>query len=154
MSLQTWITRNPVPTAIVLGIGVSLLFNSSNMAKNAQTLGDLRDRVQTNNAVNMQLQADQQHQQAAAQIANQRYQSGCVFVFSSNSTALTTVTPDQPVIDSARGVPLPAGQTVCDVYGGTAILALNAQGVPVASAFTATGDRTVIDAAMQKAGIR
>jgi hypothetical protein len=49
---------------------------------------------------------------------------------------------------------LPAGSTVCDAYGNTAVLENNAQGFPVVLSLASTADRELVAKAMQRVRAR
>ncbi|MBD2092565.1 hypothetical protein H6F67_22205 [Microcoleus sp. FACHB-1515] len=113
-------------------------------------MGQVRQIAQQNAAAQMQLQATEQANQQRAKIAESRYQSGCVVVVAMNAPDhFTSITENQPVLDSVRRVPLPVGTVVCDVNGNTAVLADNGAGTPVATQLAFTGNKTVIESALR-----
>jgi hypothetical protein len=120
--------------------------------------------LQAQGEANRQQRAYQQQEQARLQlsqdaakqkdtIARQRYESGCVMVVSSDDkTKLTALTEGQPVIDSARNVPLSVGNIVCDSHGltGEIIPDLKNPQVPIVGNTAFTHDREIIAKAMQR----
>lgn len=151
MSLSKWIQRNPTSSLILGGLAVSLIFSSGNLRQNAQSIADVRHTVQSNTAMQMQLQASEQANQQRAQIAEARYQQGCILVVALHDpSSFTTISEGQPVIDQARGVPFPIGTIVCDSFGNTGKIIAASDGTPVVGEVAFTGNRAVIDAAMQQ----
>jgi hypothetical protein len=92
------------------------------------------------------------------QIAHKRYESGCLMLVSSKDTKqLTALTEGQPVIDSARHVPLSVGNIVCDSNGLTGEIIPNPDNPvsPVVGNTAFTSDREIVAKAMKRyAGTR
>lgn len=108
----------------------------------------VQQQRQADSQQQIQLRLSQAQAQQSAEIANARYQSGCVMVVATNSPSdFTTLTQGQPVIDRVRKVPLPDNTLVCDANGNTGEII---GGVVDRMAFT--GDRSIVDAAMQRTG--
>jgi hypothetical protein len=87
------------------------------------------------------------------QIAHKRYESGCLMVVSSKDTKnLTALSEGQPVIDSARQVPLSVGNIVCDSNGLTGEIIPNPDNpaIPVVGNTAFTSDRTIVASAMKR----
>ena len=143
------IQRNPVPSLLLAGVLASLLFSKDNIRQNASAIDGARQITQQNTANQLQLQAIEQSTQQRAKIAAARYQAGCVVVVALNApNQFTSITEGQPVLDRARNVPLPVNTVVCDAIGNTAVIAPGPDGTPVASQLAFTGDRSVVEAAI------
>jgi hypothetical protein len=87
------------------------------------------------------------------QIAHKRYESGCLMLVSSKDTKqLTALTEGQPVIDSARRVPLSVGNIVCDSNGLTGEIIPNPENpaIPVVGNTAFTSDREIVASAMKR----
>jgi hypothetical protein len=107
-TIKRTIKRNPIPTAFGIGIVASLLISQGNIRENAKTLGEVREMAQANTAKEMRLRASQQASEGQAEIAEQRYQKGCLAVVAqSDPSAFTSLTEGQPVLDRVRKTPLP-----------------------------------------------
>lgn len=86
-------------------------------------------------------------------IARRRYESGCLMVVSAADFHQTTaITEGLPVMDSARNVPLSAGNIVCDSNGLTGEIVANVldKRRPVVSNTAFTSDRAIVAAAMKR----
>ncbi len=86
-------------------------------------------------------------------IARERYEKGCVMVVASDDkTKLTAITEGLPVYDSARKIPLSAGNIVCDSNGLTGEIVVNVLDklTPVVSNTAFTSDRAIVAAAMKR----
>jgi hypothetical protein len=123
-------------------------------------LQELKTQGETNRAT----RAAQQQEQALLtlsqdsakekdKIARQRYEAGCLMVVSSTDrTQLTAITEGRPVMDTARNVPLSAGNIVCDGNGLTGELVANVldKRTPVVSNTAFTSDRVLVAAAVKR----
>lgn len=145
-----WLNRHPETGLFVLGLGVCFALSAGNIKANMETLSQTQARVRENTAYEMKLRASEQAAQAQAEIAEERYKSGCVFVVASNDpNSYTSLTEGQAVLDKVRGKPLPIGTVVCDANGNTARI-INGVDKPVAGEIAFTGNQDVVDAARQK----
>lgn len=148
MSMQ-FFKDNPL---VLIGVGVvavGLFTGGGDKFQSTQRQSALvQQQRQANSEQQIQLRLSQNQAQQSAEIANARYQSGCVMVVATNSPSdFTTLTLGQPVIDRVRQVPLPDNTLVCDANGNTGEII---GGVVDRMAFT--GDRSIVDAAMQRTG--
>lgn len=96
-----------------------------------------------------ELKLSQQEADQKSVIANERYQEGCLPVVSPDQRSYVSLVLNQPVVDSASGVPLPVGSVVCDAHGNTGVITdddgdPNTYGLVQKMAFT--GDKNIIDA--------
>lgn len=129
----------------------SLIAGMPDAAANKQKVRTDLDRVS-------RMQIDSVTQQELARIAEQRYVNGCRFVVSSLDPAQAVALGEQVnVVDLATGTFLPAGTVVCDAIGNTAVLELrdldgDGMANPVTSSLAFTGNRRVVETAMQQAG--
>ena len=150
MDILKKLKRNPVSTAFGVGILGCLMMSSGNISKNISTLALVRDEAQKNNATDMMLHASQEATEARAEIAKQRYHSGCVMVVSmQHPDHYTSLSEGQPVLDRIRKTPLPVGTVVCDANGNTARI-VKVDSKPVVGEIAFTGDRTVVEAARKR----
>lgn len=144
-TIKRTIKRNPIPTAFGIGIVASLLISQGNIRENAKTLGEVREMAQANTAKEMRLRASQQASEGQAEIAEQRYQKGCLAVVAqSDPSAFTSLTEGQPVLDRVRKVPLPLGTLICDAYGNTGKIIPDSQGNPVVGELAFTGNSDLV----------
>lgn len=137
----------------LIGVGIvaagMFMSNSSGKFQSMQQTSQLvQQQRQADSQQQIQLRLSQAQAKQSAEMANARYQSGCVMVVATNSPSdFTTLTQGQPVIDRVRNVPLPDNTVVCDANGNTGEII---GGVVDRMAFT--GDRSIVDAAMQRTG--
>ncbi|MBD2054795.1 hypothetical protein H6F88_01940 [Oculatella sp. FACHB-28] len=147
-SKSHWIKRNPISSAAIALMVLAGAANYSTISQNMQATGRVREKAMEHSEFNQQLQATSLFVEQQAEIAEQRYSEGCVLVVASNDpTKFTSLTEGQPVLDSVRNVPLPAGTVVCDVFGNTARI-VSLDGQPVASEFAYTGNKQLVDDAI------
>lgn len=141
--------RNPIGSLLLGGVAISLIFSQGNIRQNASAIDGARQIAQANAANQLKLQATEQANQQRAKIAESRYQAGCVVVVAMNDPSLfTTLSDGQPVIDRARNAPFPVGTVVCDSFGNTAVISPAADGTPVATQLAFTGNRAIVQAAV------
>lgn len=148
MTFTRKLKRNKV--SVLFGVGVlgCFFFNSAEIQKNMAATGKARELTQVNVAKDMELRVSQQQIQMQAEIGNERYQTGCVLVVSKEDpTTFTSLSEGQPVIDSKRQTPLPAGTVVCDANGNTGKIIPGSDGTPVVGEMAFTGNREVVEAA-------
>jgi hypothetical protein len=154
MKLLRIIKRNPINVTFgVLLIGC-LALSSGNIKDNFQTIGATKKTTQFNIAKNYELTASQQDAESQAEIANQRYQSGCLMLetngkFVHLAQAITVIDPD-------RKTPLPKGTLICDSYGNTGRLAprdFDRDGIftTVITETAFTGNQEIVSRAKQEA---
>lgn len=129
--------------ALTLG---SFALNQGAFRSNLAAMTRAQEATQANIAKEMLLQVSQQQAQAQAQIAAERYGSGCVLVVAKHApNTYVSLGEGEPVIDRERNAPLPAGTIVCDAHGNTGKIVKDASGAPVVGEMAFTGDRSVID---------
>lgn len=146
--------RNPMTAVFFFGICVCLAFSSANIKANLSAVSQLQKTVRENSASVWQLQASQQTAEAQAEIAEQRYEKGCVMVVAmKDPNSFTSLSVGQPVIDRVRKTELPVGTIVCDANGNTARI-VDSGRQPVVGEIAFTGDRTIIEQAKKRANKR
>lgn len=146
--MQDFIKQNPVTA----GGGVLLLLmvalNSGQIKQNQQFSAELKAERMEMSQKQALLSAQQQDVSAKAEIANARYESGCILVVSSGDpTKSAAIQQERPVLDGATGHPLSDGSVVCDPFGTTAIIMGQ-----VASQIAYTGDMEVVKARIAEMG--
>jgi len=150
MDILKKLRRNPVSAAFGMGVVGCLVMSSGNISKNMESLAQVRDAAQRNNQADMLLHASQEATEAQAEIAKQRYHSGCVMVVSMlHPDHYTSLSEGQPVLDRIRKTPLPVGTVVCDANGNTARI-VKVDSKPVVGEIAFTGDRTVVETARKR----
>ena len=144
--------RNPELFIIGGLLGFSLLLGMDSIKSNLQQVSTIRAKVQEDSKTQMNLQASQQDAEVKAQIAEARYQAGCVVVVASNNQGFhTSITEGAPVLDAIRKTALPPNTIVCDADGNTAKLVngvYRGSNTAVAWELAFTGNRAVIDKAI------
>ena len=143
------------PVHLVFGalILVTAIPSVSNLGGLSQSVGEARKEADRIGDEMTQLHLSQQEAEQKAEIANSRYQNGCVPVVDRSRTSYVTLVKGRPVFDAKTSRPLPAGTFVCDGHGNTAVLAdddEDASTPAVAMGFAFTGDKAVIDARLQQ----
>lgn len=153
---------------------VVLLFNAPNLAGFVASSNQLREQLKGEQSTQQRMQAEQMVFDGRREIAEARYRNGCEMIFSLNQAGhYTALTEGEPVlkgelarqfrgkkIDFDRLPPsnfLPAGMTVCDALGNTAILKQDPtrNNLPTIRDLASTGNQELIAAAKKKApGIR
>lgn len=142
-----WLNRRPELGFFVFGLSICFALSANNIKANLDAMGQLQTSVRQNTAYEMRLKASEQSAQAQAEIAEQRYKTGCVFVVASNDpNSYTSLTEGQPVLDRVRRKPLPVGTIVCDANGNTARI-VQGEDKPVVGEIAFTGNQNVIDRA-------
>ena len=130
---------------------VAALFSHSDIQRSMQGLSEDRARIASNASEQRRLEENAELIKAKAVIAEQRYNSGCTLVVAVNSPRnLATLVLGEPVFDRTTNKPLPVGTVVCDGNGNTAVLASNANGVPVVTDLAFTGNRELALAQLRK----
>ncbi len=130
---------------------VAAFFSHNDIQRSMQGLSEDRARIATNASEQRRLEENAELVKAKAAIAEQRYNSGCTLVVAVNSPKnLATLVLGEPVYDRTTNKPLPIGTVVCDGNGNTAVLASNANGVPVVTDMAFTGNRDLALAQLRK----
>jgi hypothetical protein len=152
--VEQWAKANPL-LAIALLVTPLVLLNggvdsASDFFQQGQTLRTERKALQQQQ---IQLEIAQDAAAQLEAIAIGRYESGCILVTALNQPdQFVSIVENMPVLDRATQSPLPAGTAVCDANGNTALLTnkdINGEVIPVASNLAFTGDRDVIEAAIE-----
>jgi hypothetical protein len=154
MKLLRIIKRNPINVTFgVLMLGC-LALSSGNVRANFQSIDATKKITQFNAAKNLELTASQQNAESQAEIANQRYQSGCLML--STKGQFVHLAQAITVIDPLTKSALPKGTVLCDSFGNTGVLAprdFDGDGVYVTviteTAFT--GNQEIVSKAKQEA---
>jgi hypothetical protein len=150
MHILKTIKRNPISTAFVVGIIGCFANSSGNIQQNMESINQVRDIAQHNAANEMKLRASQQSAVAQAEIANSRYQSGCVMVVAMKEPkSYTSLSEGQPVLDRVRKTPLPVGTIVCDANGNTGKI-VSVDGQPVVGEMAFTGNKNLVASARKR----
>ncbi|BAU13062.1 hypothetical protein LEP3755_35980 [Leptolyngbya sp. NIES-3755] len=152
--LKRQLLRNKFNIGLLIVAAIATLASKDNIASNAQQMGQLREKMQTNTAQQMDLLASEDDKAEKEKIAIARYQRGCLFVVAvKDPSKFAALQENQPVRDHTTGFPLPAGTTVCDEGGNTGeIIRDAATRIPVVKNLAFTGNREVIEAAIKRAG--
>ena len=155
-TIQKYIQRNPIQSALAGAAIVVCLLNSGTIGKALEQNSRQREALGAANQAITQLQLSEQNRLKLAEIANQRYDQGCELVINGNDRSkYTNLVPGVGVLNGnyqpAPGLPptayLPAGVVVCDAFGNTAVLKnepiqeAGNQVYPVARDFASTQDR-------------
>ncbi|MBW4443294.1 MAG: hypothetical protein KME10_19040 [Plectolyngbya sp. WJT66-NPBG17] len=148
--LQRKLQRNKVNIALLIIAAIATLTSQDSIRANFSQMGELRSKMQANSSQQMDILADEDHRAELEKIAIARYQGGCKFVVASKDpTTLVSLQDGRPVIDLKTKYPIAAGTIVCDESGNTAEIVKGKP--PVASKFAFTGNREVIESAIQRA---
>ena len=151
MDIIKKLKRHPVSAAFGMGIVGCLAISSGNITKTMNSMAQVRDEAQKNNMTDMLLHTSQEAAESQAEIAKQRYQSGCVMVVSMQyPDSYTSLAEGQPVLDRVRHTPLPVGTIVCDANGNTARIVLGQNKTPVVGELAFTGSRQVVEAVLKR----
>lgn len=152
MKLTKLAQKNPVEAGAVALVVVGVLLNLDSVVAGLQANSAIRN-VRSNQQTQLNLlKAEQQSAAEKAQIAEDRFKSGCLFVVAAGTAQATTLTEGQAVRDPARNAPLPVGTLVCASDGTTGLIAANSEGMPVVTGIAFTGNQEVIREAMQRSG--
>lgn len=157
--MTSTLTRRLKRNKISLVFGATVLgcfaLNSGEIQKNMAVVGQVRQIAQVNAAKDMQLRVSQQAAQMQAEIANERYTSGCLMVVTTHDPGLlASLAEGQPVLDGTGPNHLPLGTIVCDAHGNTAKIVAASNGTPVAGEIAFTGNRELVAAARRQAAAR
>ncbi|GAQ00184.1 hypothetical protein [Leptolyngbya sp. NIES-2104] len=149
---------------------VALLTNLGSIKQFMGENNQLRESMKVEQADNQRLQVEQLVSEQRKEVADERYRSNCVMIFSLNREGFyTAITEGEPTLKGElaskyrgkklnylkmpRDAFLPAGMTICDPLGNTAKLikdpSLN--GIAVARDLANTGDQALIKSAMERA---
>jgi hypothetical protein len=130
---------------------VAAFMSHGDIQRSMQMLTEDRTRISANASEQRRLEENAELIKAKAAIAEQRYKDGCTLVVAVNSPKnLATLVNGEPVYDRTTNKPLPVGTVVCDGNGNTAVLASNANGVPVVTDMAFTGNRDLALAQLRK----
>ena len=148
---MNWLNRHRSATYWFFGLSICFAISYPNIRANMSAVAELQRTTQENSAKEWQLLASQQSLQSRSEIAEQRYQAGCIMVVATNSPdQLTALEEGQPIIDAARNRPLSPGAVVCDGFGNTGVIVSNEAGEPVVGKMAFTGNATLIEAAKNR----
>lgn len=168
--MQKWIRRNQTE-AVLFAIGIGMLaLNSGGITKMLAEQEANRQIATQNNQLVHQIQLANEKNKELAEVANARFDAGCELILSlEKPDRYRALSEGTPVLDGAladkyrdrlnEAPPqafLPAGKTVCDTYGATAVLvnepiaSKGGQVYPVARQFAVTEDRERIRKAMER----
>jgi hypothetical protein len=130
-----------IPLALAALVGASAFINFDSIKKSYQSFAKYRDANMALVSQNRMLETSQRATEKSAEIAKQRFESGCVPVASpADRTIPIAPTEGQTIVDPTTGEPLPEGSVLCYITGHTAILRASKSGVPVVSEIAFTGD--------------
>lgn len=171
MDIQKWIKRNPTESVLFGGAVLLLLLNMGGIKNSLAEQEISRQSVAVNNRELQQFQIDADKQKKLANIANNRFDTGCELLIALDKPdhykALADGSPvlDGAYLDKYRGIPenaipktafLPAGKTVCDSYGTTGVLVdephpeRGGESIAVIRQLATTEDRERIRKAMER----
>lgn len=153
--LKRQLQRNKFNIGLLIVAAIATLSSKDSITANMAQMSQLRQKMQANTSEQMEILASEDDKAEKEKIAIARYQRGCVFVVASRDPSkLVSLQDGRPVIDLTTGYPLSAGTTVCDEAGNTAeIIKSPNQRFPVAAKFAFTGNRDVIEAAIQRSRV-
>ncbi len=130
---------------ILGGLAVVAAIPSLGNAQGTMTqFQEMREQSAKDVAAHAELMLDQEAAKAAAEIANERYLTGCQPVVDWAQVHYVSLVEHEVVIDPITKFPVPKGTVVCDANGNTAIIQENEQGWPVAQSFAFTGDQGIV----------
>lgn len=148
------IRRNPIASALTASALALMALNSPAISRSLEQNSQQRESMSQANQALQTLQVNEQHRAELAIVANSRYDKGCEMVYSTaNPKTYTAINPDEPVLDGSSGGYMPAGVTLCDAFGNTAVIVdkffpeLN-QTLPVVGEFASTQDKEIVKRAM------
>lgn len=104
----------------------------------------MREQSAQDVAAHAELMLDLEAASAAAQIAEQRYLTGCEPVVDWTQTNYVGLIVGQPVNDPITQAPIAVGVIVCDAKGGTGEMVPGPGGTPVVGSFAFTGNREAV----------
>lgn len=115
-----WIKHNPTPSLLGAGLLVSLILSAGNISKNIEASNQVKQVVAENSLKNQKAIAATDFEKEQAEIAESRYASGCLPVFTGQKiNTFSSLIEGQPVVDRYRRKALPDGTVVCDANGNT-----------------------------------
>ncbi|BAY78747.1 hypothetical protein NIES25_52240 [Nostoc linckia NIES-25] len=112
MNINKFLRRNKVNILFGLGVIGCLAISQDAIKANIQSANSLREKVQFNAHQEMSLKASQQHAEAEAAIAEERYKKGCYLVEGD-------LVQGEPIYNPKTKKALTRGITVCDRKGNT-----------------------------------
>lgn len=105
--------------AVTFGVGISQAFSPA--ARQIRSEIQQQDRQQTRDITLQQQQ--QRHSQQEREIAEQRYEDGCLLVYALDEQGnVISLFEGMRVVDSITNQPKPDGTPVCDPHGATSVL--------------------------------
>lgn len=128
-------------------IGLAVIAAAPSMGNAKGTMGQfqaMREQSAQDAAAHADLQLKQEAAAASAQIAEQRYLTGCEPVVNFDQTDYVGLIVGQPVNDPITQAPIAVGVVVCDAKGGTGIMEHGPGGTPVVGSFAFTGNREAV----------
>ena len=138
--------QNYVNAAIAGAALITAIPSLGGFLQSTGNLTSLRSEAARAGERNHALTLAQQEATAAAEIARQRFEAGCVPVVSQDQQTYVSLVEGQPVVDSATGIPLPVGTLVCDAHGNTGVMVATDGGGPVVGLVAFVGDRALVEA--------
>lgn len=150
-----WIKNNPVVVLLGSGFVVSVILSFDNIHQNFQRLSQLRTLTAINTAKEQEVIAYHEHEIEQSKIAEQRYKTGCLMVFTGQvANTFSSLSEGFPVVDRNRRKPLPSGTVVCDANGNTGQMITRPDGKIVVGAVAYTGNKAVVNAAKKQFNAR
>lgn len=135
---------NKIVAILAVGAVVSAVPSLDGAKGIVGNFNDLRRQSNKDVAAFNDLMLDQEAAAAAAEIANERYQTGCQPVVDWGQIHYVSLVENEVVLDPITKFPIPKGTVVCDANGNTAIIQENEEGWPVAQSFAFTGDQGIV----------
>jgi hypothetical protein len=146
MKLKTRIKRYPIESIVFAGFIITIACDTPHILQQLGASTELRNVAEANNHKNMQMKLTLQFAADSADIARQRYQTGCLVILDkTDKNQYASIVEGKPVKDRSDSL-IPQNTIVCDGYGNTAIISL-VKGIPVATQVAFTGDRVAISKA-------
>ena len=140
-----------------IGIGTIALIAIATSIPNSLRQFDqmqlVSSEIQRNAIEQQRLEAQQEALAERAKIAEERYQTGCLLIQLRERNTLISLAQGMPVVDSKTGNAIPPGTVVCDFSGNTAVMTA-VDGKSLAQDLAFTGNRTIIQKAIERSGIQ
>ncbi|MBW4606892.1 MAG: hypothetical protein KME22_06620 [Hassallia sp. WJT32-NPBG1] len=157
MITSRFIRRNKSTIGWCALVAGSLFFAHTDIQNNLQTMADIKTSIAKDSKKIQALEQQTDLEKSQGEIAKTRYQNGCVILLN-RKRGYTNLEQGQTVVDPERLTPLPKGTVICDSNGNTGVLSPrdfdnDGRFTTVVAETAFTGDRDVIDDAMQRARI-
>jgi hypothetical protein len=144
MKLTTRIKRYPIESVLIGGLVITVILDLPHILRQIGLSGELRATAEAQNQRHMEMRLAQQAAADASEIAQERYQNGCLVILSkTDKDQYASIVEGRPVNDKSGSI-VPQNTIVCDGYGNTAKISM-IRGIPVATQVAFTGNRKAIE---------